>query len=73
MHRDLKPENILLDNNLNIKSTDFGLSNEISNGDFLITSCRSLNYATPEVICGGIYVGLEIDMWSSSIMWVPTV
>ena len=42
----LKPENVLLDDDLNVKIADFGLSNEISDGDFLTTSCGSPNYAT---------------------------
>ncbi|KAF9536081.1 hypothetical protein CPC08DRAFT_717875 [Agrocybe pediades] len=35
VHRDLKPEKVLLDDDLNAKIGDFGLSNEISDGDFL--------------------------------------
>jgi carbon catabolite-derepressing protein kinase len=68
VHRDLKPENILLDDDLNVKITDFGLSNEISDGDFLATSCGSPNYAAPEVIRGGVYAGPEIDVWSSGVI-----
>ncbi|TRM68013.1 snf 1 [Schizophyllum amplum] len=65
VHRDLKPENILLDDDLNIKIADFGLSNQISDGDFLSTSCGSPNYAAPEVIMGAVYAGPEIDVWSA--------
>ncbi|TFK99504.1 kinase-like domain-containing protein [Pterulicium gracile] len=68
VHRDLKPENVLLDSDLNVKIADFGLSNEIRDGDFLKTSCGSPNYAAPEVISGGLYTGPEIDVWSSGVI-----
>jgi carbon catabolite-derepressing protein kinase len=48
----LKPENVLLDPFLNVKIADFGLSNFMTDGDFLKTSCGSPNYAAPEVISG---------------------
>ena len=68
VHRDLKPENILLDDDLNVKLADFGLSNQIKDGDFLRTSCGSPNYAAPEVINGGLYTGPEVDVWSSGVI-----
>jgi serine/threonine protein kinase len=52
VHRDLKPENLLLDDNNDVKIADFGLSNIMTDGDFLRTSCGSPNYAAPEVISG---------------------
>lgn len=58
------PENILLDNDLNIKITDFGLSNELSDGDFRTTSCGILNYTVSEVI-GDSLVSLNVDVWIS--------
>jgi 5'-AMP-activated protein kinase catalytic alpha subunit len=68
VHRDLKPENLLLDNNLNIKIADFGLSNLMRDGDFLRTSCGSPNYAAPEVISGHLYAGPEVDVWSCGVI-----
>ncbi|KAF8342768.1 kinase-like domain-containing protein, partial [Cantharellus anzutake] len=68
VHRDIKPENVLLDENLNVKLADFGLSNEITDGNWLSTSCGSPNYAAPEVISGQLYAGPEIDVWSLGVI-----
>ncbi|XP_077572279.1 5'-AMP-activated protein kinase catalytic subunit alpha-2 isoform X1 [Stigmatopora nigra] len=68
VHRDLKPENVLLDANKNAKIADFGLSNMMSDGEFLRTSCGSPNYAAPEVISGRLYAGPEVDIWSCGVI-----
>ncbi|CAO2588309.1 5'-AMP-activated protein kinase catalytic subunit alpha-2 [Lemmus lemmus] len=68
VHRDLKPENVLLDAQMNAKIADFGLSNMMSDGEFLRTSCGSPNYAAPEVISGRLYAGPEVDIWSCGVI-----
>jgi len=68
VHRDLKPENLLLDNHLDVKIADFGLSNMMMDGEFLRTSCGSPNYAAPEVISGKLYAGPEVDIWSCGVI-----
>ncbi|KAF2682938.1 serine threonine protein kinase-like protein SNF1p [Lentithecium fluviatile CBS 122367] len=68
VHRDLKPENLLLDDHYNVKIADFGLSNIMTDGNFLKTSCGSPNYAAPEVISGKLYAGPEVDVWSCGVI-----
>lgn len=46
-----------------LRVVDFGLSNLMTDGDFLKTSCGSPNYAAPEVISGKLYSGREVDIW----------
>jgi len=68
-HRDLKPENLLLDENMNIKIVDFGLSNTYKNEkDTLKTACGSPCYASPEMIAGKRYNGLDTDLWSLGVI-----
>ncbi|OJD10952.1 CAMK/CAMKL/AMPK protein kinase [Emergomyces pasteurianus Ep9510] len=68
VHRDLKPENLLIDRDRNVKIADFGLSNIMTDGNFLKTSCGSPNYAAPEVISGKLYAGPEVDVWSCGVI-----
>ncbi|EAW11622.1 SNF1 family serine/threonine-protein kinase [Aspergillus clavatus NRRL 1] len=68
VHRDLKPENLLIDKDKNVKIADFGLSNIMTDGNFLKTSCGSPNYAAPEVISGKLYAGPEVDVWSCGVI-----
>ncbi|XP_076132945.1 NUAK family SNF1-like kinase 1 [Alosa pseudoharengus] len=68
VHRDLKLENILLDQNLNVKLVDFGLSNHYERGRMLDTFCGSPLYASPEIINGLPYQGPEVDCWALGVL-----
>jgi 5'-AMP-activated protein kinase catalytic alpha subunit len=67
-HRDLKPENLLLDDEMNVKIVDFGLSNIFRPGELLKTACGSPCYAAPEMIAGKRYDGSKSDLWSCGII-----
>lgn len=67
-HRDIKPENLFLDDNLNLKVGDFGLSNIFGPDTLLKTSCGSPCYAAPEMISGKPYSGITVDIWASGVV-----
>lgn len=67
-HRDLKPENLLLDNQGNLKVSDFGLSVLRKPGQLLSTSCGSPCYVAPEVIQHKTYEGAAADIWSCGVI-----
>ncbi|KAJ1273795.1 hypothetical protein BS78_05G012100 [Paspalum vaginatum] len=70
-HRDLKPENLLLDENENLKVSDFGLSalSESKRQDGLLhTPCGTPAYVAPEVISKAGYDGAKSDIWSCSVV-----
>ncbi|KAJ3304524.1 Map microtubule affinity-regulating kinase [Kappamyces sp. JEL0829] len=67
VHRDLKAENFLLDANMELKISDFGLSNFYDSKSLLQTCCGSPVYSAPELIEGKKYTGPEVDVWSLGI------
>ncbi|KAI3357663.1 hypothetical protein L3Q82_016072 [Scortum barcoo] len=68
VHRDLKLENILLDQDLNVKLADFGLSNHFRRGTLLETYCGSPLYSAPEIVKGLPYQGPEVDCWALGVL-----
>lgn len=68
IHRDIKPENILIDENDNIKLSDFGVSFIMDNGtDDMQSSAGSYYYYSPEACIGASYKGKKSDIWACGV------
>ncbi|KNA24237.1 hypothetical protein SOVF_017850 [Spinacia oleracea] len=75
-HRDVKPQNLLLDEEGNIKVSDFGLSavaeTTVASKDKLMlqTSCGTPAFAAPEIVgrTRNGYDGSKADAWSCGVI-----
>ena len=65
LHRDMKPQNILIDNDFNLKITDFGLARTFSIPIRPYThEVVTLWYRAPEILLGAVEYSTPIDIWS---------
>ncbi|KAL3288636.1 hypothetical protein HHI36_003069 [Cryptolaemus montrouzieri] len=73
VHRDIKCENMLMDNEFNIKLSDFGFARghlKPRNGQVPLsdTFCGSYAYASPEILRGIPYQPQQADIWSMGVV-----
>jgi len=67
LHRDLKPSNLLVNENCDLKITDFGLSRGVNPSDcldFLTEYVVTRWYRAPEIVLSSDKYTKAVDMWS---------
>jgi len=75
VHRDIKPENILLDQDYNVKVTDFGFAKVLQPTERLYEVCGTPGYLAPELLKAGMVekhectgYGQEVDVWACGVV-----
>jgi serine/threonine protein kinase len=76
-HRDIKPENLLLNEEGQLKITDFGVSDIVYHDGEGQRKCHGLcgsePYMAPEVHTSEEYDGFPLDVWGCGIVYVALV
>ena len=69
MHRDIKPENLIMaeKDTLEIKITDFGLSESCDKEILYLNQCGTPGYVAPEILKNEPY-GVKVDIFSAGII-----
>ena len=68
LHRDIKLDNILLDEHLNPKICDFGISTILEEGKKVYDTGGTPAYLAPEVILAEGNVGPKSDVWALGVL-----
>lgn len=73
IHRDIKLENVLIDENMNLKLTDFGFALKLDPDENLRALCGTPAYMAPEMLrcaCDATSEGYSFpaDMWSCGVL-----